>query len=115
MILTEDRNYTISLELEDCENQTGLSSETVELEFTNKELLHAVITCGMPLQRLTPAWFSKRKSELPYKTFPVETPLATEGDTLKKSKNIAYLHSSEKRVMAYYHRMFLTQLTIRPQ
>ena len=69
MILTEDRNYTISLELEDCENQTGLSSETVELEFTNKELLHAVITCGMPLQRLTPAWFSKRKSELLYKIF----------------------------------------------
>ena len=113
MILTEDRNYTISLELEDCENQTGLSSETVELEFTNKELLHAVITCGMPLQRLTPAWFSKRKSGLLYKIFLVETALDTEGDRLKKSKNIAYLDSSEKSVMSYYLGMFFTKLISR--
>ena len=113
MILTEDRKYTISLELEDCENVTGLSSETVELEFSNKELLHAVITCGMPLQRLTPAWFSKRKSELLYKIFLVETALDTEGDRLKKSKNIAYLDSSEKSVMSYYLGMFFTKLISR--
>lgn len=110
MNLTEDKTYTISLELEACENLTGLSGETVELEFTNKELLHAVITCGMPVQRLTPAYFSKRKSELLYKIFLVETALDTTGDRLKKSKKIAYLDSSEKSVMSYYLGMFFTKL-----
>lgn len=113
MNLAEDRTYTISLELEDCKNLTGLSSETVELEFTNKELLHAVITCGMPIQRLTPAYFSKRKSELLYKIFLVETALDTESDRLKKSKKIAYLDSSEKSVMSYYLGMFFTKLISR--
>ena len=47
MILTEDKTYTISLELEDCENNTGLSSETMELGFTSRELLHAVLTLSL--------------------------------------------------------------------
>lgn len=113
MILTEDKTYTISLELEDCGNLTGLSSETVELEFTARELLHAVFTCGMPVQRLTPAYFSKRKTELLYKLFLVETALDTEGDRLKKSRKIAYLDSSEKSVMSYYLGMFFTKLVSR--
>ena len=113
MILTEDKTYTISLELEDCENNTGLSSETMELGFTSRELPHAVLTCGMPVQRLTPAYFSKRKAELLYKIFLVEAALDTEGDRLKKSKKIAYLDSSEKSVMSYYLGMFFTKLISR--
>ena len=37
MILTEDKTYTMSLELEDQKNSTGLTNNTVELAFTNKE------------------------------------------------------------------------------
>lgn len=110
MILTEDKKYTMSLELEDRESSTGLTSKNIELEFSNKELLHAVITCGMPVQRMTAAYFSKKKLELTYKLFLVETALDTEGDRIKKAKRIAYLDSSEKSVMSYYIGMFFTKL-----
>ena len=43
MILTEDKTYNMSLELEDQKNSTGLTNNTVELAFTNKELLHAIL------------------------------------------------------------------------
>lgn len=68
MILTEDKTYSISLVIEG-ENETGLGSETVELEFTNKELLHAILTCGMPVQRLSQDYIGKRKMEIMYKIF----------------------------------------------
>lgn len=113
MILTEDKKYTMSLELENCKDSGDPMENTIELEFTNKELLHAVITCGMPVQRLTPAYFSKRKTELLYKIFLIETALDTEGDRLKKSRKIAYLDSSEKSVMSYYLGMFFTKLISR--
>ena len=110
MILTEDKTYTISLEHEDCGSTTGLVNKNTELVFSNKELLHAVVTCGMPIQRMTASFLSKKKLELTYKMFLVETALDTEGDRLKKAKRIAYLDSSEKSVMSYYMGMFLTKL-----
>lgn len=60
MILTEDKKYTMSLEMEDRESTTGLTSKNIELEFSNKELLHAVVTCGMPIQRMTAGFFQKK-------------------------------------------------------
>lgn len=110
MILTEDKKYTMSLEMEDRESTTGLTSKNIELEFSNKELLHAVVTCGMPIQRMTAGFFSKKRLELTYKLFLAETALDTEGDRIKKAKRIAYLDSSEKSVMSYYMGMFLTKL-----
>ena len=113
MILTEDKNYTMSLEVEDRESATGLIGKNIEMEFSARELLHAVITCGIPVQRMTTAYFSKKKLELIYKLFLVETALDTEGDRLKKARSIAYLDSSEKSVMSYYMGMFLTKLISR--
>ena len=49
MILTEDKIYTMSLETESVNRDSGLTNNTIELEFTNKELLHAIVTCGMPV------------------------------------------------------------------
>ena len=69
-----------------------------------------MVTCGMPIQRMTASFLSKKKLELTYKMFLVETALDTEGDRLKKAKRIAYLDSSEKSVMSYYMGMFLTKL-----
>jgi hypothetical protein len=85
----------------------------VELEFSGRELLHAVITCGMPIQRLTPAYMNTRKMEILYKIFLVETALEAEGDRLQKSKSTAYLDSSEKSVISYYLGMFFTKLISR--
>ena len=110
MILTEEKTYTMSLEQEDCGSTTGLVNKNTELVFSNRELLHSVITCGMPVQRITAPFLSKKKLELTYKMFLVETALDIEGDRLKKAKRIAYLDSSEKSVMSYYMGMFLTKL-----
>ena len=38
MILTEDKIYTMSLETESVNRDSGLTNNTIELEFTNKEL-----------------------------------------------------------------------------
>lgn len=87
MILTEDKTYTISLETEDNSSDSVLINKTIELEFSNKELLHSIITCGMPIQRLTALYPEKRRMEVIYKLFLVETALETEGDRLKKAKS----------------------------
>ena len=110
MILTEEKNYTISLEKEESDSENGLTGNTIELEFSNKELLHEIITCGMPIQRLTVAYPEKKRLEMLYKVFLVEMALDTEGDRLKKSKKTAYLDSSEKSVISYYMGMFFTKL-----
>ena len=39
MILTEDKIYTMSLETESVNRDSGLTNNTIELEFTSKELL----------------------------------------------------------------------------
>lgn len=110
MILTEDKIYTMSLETDGGNTESGLVNNTIELEFSNKELLHAIITCGMPVQRMTTAFLEKKRLELLYKLFLVETALDAEGDRLKKAKKIAYLDSSEKSVISYYMGMFFTKM-----
>lgn len=113
MILTEDRSYVISLDMKESDDGSGLGNKQVELEFTNRELLHAIITCGMPMQRLTPVYMGKRKAEILYKIFLVEAALEAEGDRLKKSGRTMYLDSSEKSVISYYLGMFFTKLISR--
>lgn len=110
MILTDDKVYTMSLETESNNMDSGLINNTTELEFTNKELLHAMVTCGMPIQRLTAAFPEKKRLEFLYKLFLVETALDAEGDRLKKAKKTAYLDSSEKSVISYYMGMFFTKM-----
>ena len=65
MILTEEKTYTMSLEQEDCGSTTGLVNKNTELVFSNRELLHSVITCGMPVQRITASFYQKRNWSLP--------------------------------------------------
>ena len=110
MILTEDKTYTMSLELEDGKNDSGLTNNSIELAFSNKELLHAMLTCSMPIQRLTFPYMEKRRMEVLQKLFMIESALEAEGDRLKKSKSIAYLDSSEKSLISYYMGMFFTKL-----
>lgn len=109
MLLTEDKSYAVSVEIEKG-TDTGMGSSISEVEFTNLELLHAILTCGMSMQRLTPEYAEKRKREILYKIFLVETALDTEGDRLKKSPRTMYLDSSEKSVISYYLGTFFTKL-----
>ena len=109
MNVTKERTYFISIDIEN-EDDTGLGNNTVELTFTNKELLHAIVTCGLPIQRLTRAFDKKRSTEILYKTMVVETALEESGDHLKKSAETLYLDSSEKSMMSYYLGMFFTKL-----
>lgn len=76
----------MSLETESVNRDSGLTNNTIELEFTNKELLHAIVTCGMPIQRLTAAFPEKKRFEFLYKLFLVETALDAEGDRLKNQR-----------------------------
>lgn len=109
MILTEDKVYTLSLDIEG-ESDDALGNRIVEFTFTNKELLHAIITCGMPIQRLSSAYIGKRQMEVSQKIFVTETALENQGEHLKKSTQTMYLDSSEKSVISYYMGMFFTKL-----
>lgn len=109
MILTEDRKYFLSLDIEN-DNEAGLGNELVELQFSNKELLHALLTCGMPIQRLSAFYEGKRKMDVLQKMFFVETALEASGEHLKKSIETMYLDSSEKSVISYYIGIIFTKL-----
>lgn len=50
MILTEEKTYTIPVTVIDSQDSSGLCKNDMMLEFTNLELLHAVLTCTMPAE-----------------------------------------------------------------
>lgn len=102
MILTEEKTYTIPVTVIDSQDSSGLCKNDMMLEFTNLELLHAVLTCTMPAGRLTPPFREKRKSELLQKMAMVENALEVKGDQLVKSARTMYLDVSEKGTISHY-------------
>lgn len=102
MILTEEKTYTMPVTVIDSQNSSGLCKNDMMLEFTNLELLHAVLTCTMPAGRLTPPYREKRKGELLQKMAMVENALEVRGDQLVKSQRTMYLDVSEKGVISHY-------------
>ena len=73
-----------------------------EFVFSSEDLLHAIITCGMPRYYLTPACLDKRKYELFYKINAIqcaldERPDPADPDTscLVLSEKLHYLDPSE--------------------
>lgn len=109
MNLTEEKRYSMSLILENG-STSGLNKESYELAFTNRELLHAIFTSGLPIQRLTTSYEGKRQMEFLHKAAIVETALVAEGDRLKKSRDLNYLDSSEKSIISYYIGMIFSKL-----
>ena len=110
MELKPKKNYKIYLE--NCERQT-----IKELIFSAEDLLHAIITCGMPEYYLTPQNLSRRKYELFYKINLIQCALDELPDPddpdkalLVLSENLRYLDPSEKSVLSYYIGMFFTKL-----
>ena len=102
MILTEEKTYTMPVTVIDSQDSSGLCKNDMMLEFTNLELLHAVLTCTMPAGRLMPPFREKRKSELLQKMAMVENSLEVKGDQLVKSSRTMYLDVSEKGTISHY-------------
>ena len=102
MILTEQKTYTMPVTVIDSQDSSGLCKNDMMLEFTNLELLHAVLTCTMPAGRLMPPFREKRKSELLQKIAMVENALEVKGDQLVKSSRTMYLDVSEKGTISHY-------------
>ena len=102
MILTEEKTYTMPVTVIDSQDSSGLCKNDMMLEFTNLELLHAVLTCTMSAGRLMPPFREKRKSELLQKMAMVENALEVKGDQLVKSARTMYLDVSEKGTISHY-------------
>ena len=102
MILTEEKTYTMPVTVIDSQDSSGLCKNDMMLEFTNLELLHAVLTCTMPAGRLMPPFREKRKGELLQKMAMVENALEVKGDQLVKSARTMYLDVSEKGTISHY-------------
>ena len=101
MILTEEKTFTMPVTVIDARDSSGLCKNDMMMEFTNLELLHAVLTCTMPSGRLTPPFREKRKSELVQKMAMIENALEVRGDQLVKSQRTMYLDVSEKGVISH--------------
>lgn len=110
MQLTINRTYKMYVETLDFDNAIFPRKEVVELEFSNLELLHAIVTCGMPIQHLTPSSVERRRMELLNKCWLVEMALEVDGEYLKRSERTYFLDPSEKSVISYYLGMIFTKL-----
>lgn len=80
------------------------------IECSNLELLHAILTCGMPNQFISKWHHEKRSQEFISKISMFETNLIASDGYLKKSPETEYLDASEKSVNAYYLGLILTKL-----
>ena len=52
MILTEEKTYIINVTEVDTDAELGLNKKDIMIEYTNLELLHAVLASTMPYGRL---------------------------------------------------------------
>ena len=64
MILTEEKTYIINVTEVDTDAELGLNKKDIMIEYTNLELLHAVLASTMPYGRLSARYRGKRKAEL---------------------------------------------------
>ena len=96
MILTEEKTYTMPVTVIDSQDSSGLCKNDMMLEFTNLELLHAVLTCTMPAGRLTPPFREKRKGELLQKMAMVENAQEVKGYQLVKYAMTMYMNVREQ-------------------
>ncbi len=84
------------------------SSQIVEC--SNLELLHSILTCGMPHQFISPWHHEKRTQEFISKISMFETNLEEYDGYLIKSPTTEFLDPSEKSVNSYYLGLVFTKL-----
>lgn len=108
--LIQNDNYKIALEVTGCNGMEWPFYASKIVECNNLELLHAILTCGMPSQFLSPWHHEKRTQEFISKISMVETNLKTSDGYLLKSPETEYLDASEKSVNAYYLGLIFTKI-----
>ena len=110
MKLIQNDNYKIALEVTGCNGMEWPFYTSKIVECNNLELLHSILTCGMPSQFLSPWRHEKRTQEFISKISMVETNLSASDGYLIKSPETEYLDASEKSVNAYYLGLIFTKL-----
>ncbi len=110
MKLIQHDNYKIALEITGCNGMEWPFYASKIVECNNLELLHAILTCGMPTQFLSPWHHEKRSQEFISKISMVETNLTASDGYLIKSPETEFLDASEKSVNAYYLGLIFTKL-----
>lgn len=110
MKLVQNHNYKIALEVTGCNGMEWPFYASKIVECNNLELLHAILTCGMPSQFLSPWHHEKRTQEFISKVSMVETNLIENDGYLIKAPETEYLDASEKSVNAYYLGLIFTKL-----
>ncbi len=110
MKLIQSSNYKIALEVTGCNGMEWPFYSSKIVECNNLELLHAILTCGMPHQFLSPWHHEKRTQEFISKISMFETNLTTSDGYLLKSPETEFLDASEKSVNAYYLGLIFTKL-----
>ncbi len=110
MKLTQNDTYKIALEITGCNGMEWPFFSSKIIECSNLELLHAILTCGMPTQFLLPWHHEKRTQEFISKISMIETNLTVNDGYLIKSPSTEFLDASEKSVNAYYLGLIFTKL-----
>lgn len=110
MKLIQNDNFKIALEVTGCNGMEWPFYESKIVECNNLELLHAILTCGMPNQFLSPWHHEKRTQEFISKISMFETNLTASDGYLVKSPETEYLDASEKSVNAYYLGLIFAKL-----
>lgn len=110
MKITQNGNYKIALEITGCNGMEYPFYSSQIVETTNLELLHAILTCGMPNQFVSPWHHEKRTQEFISKISMVENTLIVDDGYLIKSPTTEFLDASEKSVNSYYLGLIFTKL-----
>ena len=98
MKITQNEVYKIALEITGCNGMEYPFYASQIVETNNLELLHAILTCGMPNQFVSPWHHEKRTQEFISKISMVENTLIVDDGYLLKSPTTEFLDASEKSV-----------------
>ncbi len=110
MKITQNDVYKIALEITGCNGMEYPFYSSQIVETNNLELLHAILTCGMPNQFVSPWHHEKRTQEFISKISMVENTLMVDDGYLIKSPTTEFLDASEKSVNSYYLGLIFTKL-----
>lgn len=110
MKLIQNDTYKVAVEITGCNGMEWPFYSSKIIECNSLEILHAILTCGMPSQFLSGWHHEKRTQEFISKISMFETHLTASDGYLIKSPSTEYLDASEKSVNAYYLGLIFTKL-----
>ncbi len=105
MRLSDVRTYKLNVEAAGVE--TDFLRADTDLTIRGEELLHAVVSCGIPEERLLK---EDLQGALRRRLFMVEYALEAKGEYLRKSPRILALDESIRGMISYYLGMVMTKL-----